>query len=149
MVAGVKQTGGGQVARVLELSSLEYKNSSSTERGIYVYNGYMIFVTRHHKAKRSINREFNVVRFLCVRGGQVVYKYLVYIRRFLEMLRREQSSYFGLVEPISQRHFLFQSEETPDKPWDSSCYTSILKKATTEVWKIPANTQPPTKYWIY
>jgi hypothetical protein len=64
MVAGVKQTGGGQVARVSELSSREYENSSSTERGIYVCNGYMIFATRHYKVKRSTNREFNVVRFL-------------------------------------------------------------------------------------
>jgi hypothetical protein len=141
MIAGVKQTVRGQVARVSELSSLEYENSSSTERGLYVYNGSMIFITRHHKAKRSTNREFNVVRFLCVRGGQVVFKYLVYIRRFLEMLRREQSSYLGLAEPLSQRHFLFRSEDAPDKPWDSSRYTSILKKATTEVWKVPANTQ--------
>ncbi len=141
MIAGVKQTVGGQVARVSELSSLEYENSSSTERGLYVYNGFMIFVTRHHKAKRSTNREFNVVRFLCVRGGQIVFKYLVYIRRFLEMLNREQSSCLGLAESISQRHLLFRSEEAPDKPWDSSRYTSILKKATTAVWKVSVNTQ--------
>lgn len=89
MLASVVQTVGGQVARVSELSSLEYENSLSIERGFYVYNGFMILVTRHYKAKRSTNREFNVVRFLCGRGGQVVFKYLVYIRRFLEILRRE------------------------------------------------------------
>lgn len=122
MVAGEKQTGGGQFARVSEFSGLEYENSRARDIRL---QGYMIFVTRHHNAKRSTNQEFNVVRFLCVRGGQVVYKYLGYIRRFLEMLRRKQSS------------FRFLSEETPDKPWDSSRYTSILKKATTEVWKNP------------
>jgi hypothetical protein len=79
MIAGVMQTVGGQVAQVSELFSLEYENGSSTERGLYVYNGFMIHVTRHHKAKRSTNREFNVVRFLCGRGGQVVFKYLVYM----------------------------------------------------------------------
>ena len=63
------QTIGGQVARVLELSSLEYENSSSIERGFYVYNGFIILVTRYYKAKRSTNREFNVVRFLYRRGG--------------------------------------------------------------------------------
>lgn len=116
MIAGIKQTVGGQVPRISELSSLEYENSSSTERGLYVYNGFMIFVTRHHKAKRSTNREFNVVRLLCARGGQIIFKYLVYIRRFLEMLKREQSSYLGLPESISQRHLIFRSEEAPDKP---------------------------------
>jgi hypothetical protein len=139
MIAGVFQTVGGQVARVSELFSLECKNGSSTERGLYVYNGFMISVIRHHKAKRSTNREFNVVRFLSVRGGQVVFKYLVYIRRFLEMLRREQSSH---PDPsMRPRDLLFRSDQTPDKPWDSSRFTSILKKATMEVWKTSANSQ--------
>jgi len=57
------------------------------------------------------------------------------------MLKREQSSYLGLAESISQRHLLFRSEEAPDKPWDSSRCTSILKKATTEVWKVSVKTQ--------
>ena len=92
MIGGMFQTDGGQVARVSELASLECGNGPSIERGLYVYKRSIIFITRYHKAKRSTNREFNVVRFLSARGGQVVFKYLVYIRRFLDMLRREQSS---------------------------------------------------------
>jgi hypothetical protein len=141
MIGGVFQTDGGQVARVSELASLECGNGPSTERGLYVYNRSIIFITRHHKAKRSTNREFNVVRFLSARGGQVVFKYLVYIRRFLEMLSREQLSCPEPSMPLSPRNLLFRSDQTPDKPWDSSRFTSILKKATTEVWNIPANTQ--------
>ncbi|KAH8746666.1 hypothetical protein F5882DRAFT_312281, partial [Hyaloscypha sp. PMI_1271] len=53
--------------RVLELFSLECENG--LERGLYVYNRFMISVIRYLKAKRSTNREFNVVRFLSVRGG--------------------------------------------------------------------------------
>jgi hypothetical protein len=71
MIAGVFETIGGQAVRLSELLSLECENGSSTECGLYVYNGFVIFITRHHKAKRSTNREFNVVRFLWVRGGLV------------------------------------------------------------------------------
>jgi hypothetical protein len=41
----------------------------------------------------------------------------------------------------TRRNGLFRSDQTPDKPWDSSRLTSILKKATTEAWKTSANTQ--------
>ncbi|KAH9204432.1 hypothetical protein DL95DRAFT_496407 [Leptodontidium sp. 2 PMI_412] len=140
MIGGVFQTDGGQVARVSELASLECGNGPSTDRGLYVYNGSIIFITRHHKAKRSTNREFNVVRFLSARGGQV-FKYLVYIRRFLDMLRREQSSRPDPTLSLLSRNLLFRSDQTPGKPWDSSRFTSILKKATTEVWKISTNSQ--------
>lgn len=51
MIAGVFQTVEEQVARLSELFSLECENGSSTERGLYVYNGFMISVIRHHKAK--------------------------------------------------------------------------------------------------
>ena len=135
------QTVRGQVTWVSELSSLEYENSSSIEYGFYIYNGFMILVTQHYKAKWSTNCKFNVVQFLYGWGGQVIFKYLIYIQQFLEMLRWEQFSHLGLAKPMSQRCFLFQSEEAPNKPWDSSHYMSILKKAITEVWKVPANTQ--------
>ncbi|KAE8549015.1 hypothetical protein EYB25_009398 [Talaromyces marneffei] len=60
LLMGVLYTTGGQVPRIPELSSLEYVNGPSTERGFYVWNGSIIYLTRHHKAKRSTNREFFV-----------------------------------------------------------------------------------------
>lgn len=83
MILGGLHTACGQVPRAPELLGLECENGSSTERGLYVWNGFMVYLTRHYKAKRSTNREFIVVRFMPVRLGYVLYKYLVYIRRFL------------------------------------------------------------------
>jgi hypothetical protein len=71
MIAGVLHTTAGQVTRAVEMFSLEYENGPATERGLYVYNGYIITLTRHHKAKRSINREFFVVRYLPARAGRM------------------------------------------------------------------------------
>ncbi|RKK69644.1 hypothetical protein BFJ68_g18433, partial [Fusarium oxysporum] len=55
-------TCGGQ-PRSPDLLSVRVRNHRTSERGLYIYNGYMIYVTRSHKAKRSTNREFVVARF--------------------------------------------------------------------------------------
>jgi hypothetical protein len=100
----------------------------------------MVYIIRHHKAKRSTNREFNVARFLPVQVGHILYKYLVYIRPLIEMLHREQSDRFKAA-PSPPSRFLFQSDPTAAKPWDPSRLTSALKKATQEVWREPVNSR--------
>jgi hypothetical protein len=76
MILGGLYTACGQVPRATEILSLECENSPSTQRGLYVWNGFMVYLVRHHKAKRSTNREFNVVRFL-------LYYYYYYYKSFL------------------------------------------------------------------
>lgn len=135
MLAGGLYTSGGQVPRAPEILGLECQNGPCTERGIYVWNGSMIYLTRHHKAKRSTNREFNVVRFLPVRLGHVLYKVLVYIRPFLELLDREEGNH------NRPSRLLFHLGRDHDQPWDASRLTAILKKATAEVWGQAVNAQ--------
>ncbi|KAF6783210.1 hypothetical protein CSOJ01_15923, partial [Colletotrichum sojae] len=79
---------GGQAARGTELMSVEHQNGSSTSRGIYVYSGTMVIVTRHHKSRHATNNEFQVARFLPAAVGRLLYLYLVYIRPFSRMLCR-------------------------------------------------------------
>ena len=99
----------GRLRECLSYLVLECQNGRSTERGLYIYNEFTISVTRHHKAKRSANKEFNVVRFPPVRLAHAMYKYLVCIRRFLEMLKREDFTPPDL--SVLQRHLLFRSEQ--------------------------------------
>ena len=140
MLLGGLHTTGGQVLRAPKLLSLEVQNGSATERRVYVWNGFIIYLTRHHKAKRSTNREFIVVRLLPVRLGYVLYKYLVYIRPFIEMLQREQ---FGDRElaVAPKRRLLFQLGHALDKPQEPSRLREVLKKATTTVWGRTVNSQ--------
>jgi hypothetical protein len=79
---------GGQKPRGTEYFTLQHCNGASSERGVYAYGGYMLYITRHHKAKHSTNQEFNVVRYLPYRARKLLYYYLVYIRPFKEMLHR-------------------------------------------------------------
>lgn len=46
----------------------------------------MMFLIRHHKAKRSTNREFIIARFLLVEIRHILAKYLVYIRPLVAIL---------------------------------------------------------------
>ncbi|KAI1525960.1 hypothetical protein PtrSN002B_011687, partial [Pyrenophora tritici-repentis] len=89
-VAGMCYLSGGQVPRVSELFSLACENTAASARGLYVYNARIVYLIRHHKAKRSTNREFYVARYLPARASQVVYYYLVYIWPFVRMLQRER-----------------------------------------------------------
>ena len=98
---------------------------------------FMVYLTRHHKAKRSNNREFYGVHFLPARRGRVMYKYPVYILPFPDMLQRVRDSYYKEVMPTR----LFRSGRDFDRPWDAARLTAILRKATTEVWGRPVNSQ--------
>lgn len=100
----------GQSPRVVELLSLECENGPNTNRGVYVWGSYMAYIIRYHKAKRLMNREFYVVRFLPIRLGHVLFKYLVYIRKVADLLRREQTGYdYSNLQP-SQVRLLFHSD---------------------------------------
>jgi hypothetical protein len=136
MLLGGLYTAGGQVPWAPELLGLEIQNSPFTEREVYVWNGFMVYLTRHHKAKRSNNREFYIVRFFPARLGRVMYKYLVYIRPFLDMLQRERDTYY---KEVVLTRLLFRSGRDLDRSWDAARLTAILRKATTEVWGRPVN----------
>lgn len=78
----------GQGPRTSELFTLECTNGPATWRGIYVYNGYMMYISRYHKSRNVTDRDFQVVRYLPYEAGRLVYYYLVYIWPFQDMLRR-------------------------------------------------------------
>lgn len=81
-------TFGGQVPRSTEIFSIELENSLGTSRGIYVHGRSMVYVTRHTKARRTTNREFQIARYLPREASELLLIYFVYIRRFAEMLRQ-------------------------------------------------------------
>lgn len=129
LAALLYMTGGGQ-PRGPDLLSLRHRNSGTAERGIYLYGGSMIYLTRNHKVKRSTNREFLVARFLPVQIGHLVFKYLVYIRPFVDLLIREQTFCSGECSP-----YLFRFRPDPGSPpWATSRLTSVMKRWTEKAW---------------
>jgi hypothetical protein len=101
------------------------ENGPNTSCGIYAWGGYMVYVIRHHKAKRLTNREFYMVRFLPVRLGHVLFKYLVYVRRVADLLRREQLGADRSAQQCLQTRLLFQNN---GRPWPTSRLTDVVTK---------------------
>ncbi|KAL0764704.1 hypothetical protein CaCOL14_012794 [Colletotrichum acutatum] len=128
---------GGQAARGSELASVQYQNGTSTPRGVYVYSGALVLITRHHKTRHTTNNEFQVARFLPDVVGRLLYLYLVYIRPFTSMLTRACLCAPGTPgAPI-----LFASPSRPDTPWSTDRLSKELLRATTQFTGQPINTR--------
>lgn len=94
---------GGQAPRTTEFFSLRCWNGASTLRGLYFHEDSILYVTRHLKARRAINREFQVARYLPKGDSLALATYLVYVRPLAEMIYR---SSFGADR---ERSLLFSS----------------------------------------
>jgi hypothetical protein len=116
----------GQAARSTELLSIECSNSRSSSRGVYVYQGRMMLVTRHSKARKSTNKEFQVARFLTKEDSQLLALYLIYVRPLAAVLQREC---YGL---SAKRRLLFCSSNDPNTPWGATKLSGALGKLTIE-----------------
>lgn len=126
---------GGQAPRLTELFSIECHNGPSTSRGVYVHAGAIVYVTRHSKARRLTNQEFLVARYLSHGDSELVAQYLIYVRPFVEMLRRV------CLGQIDGRRLLFSSAETPEQPWKTVVLTKALKKLSVDICGVPIGVQ--------
>jgi hypothetical protein len=118
---------GGQAPRATELLSLECSNGSSAPRGIYVHNGSILFVTRHSKARRTTNQEFQVARYLPNRESTALATYLIYIRPVVDLVYR------SCFDTDRDRKYLFSSIEDPATLWQISRFTRALRRLTQDV----------------
>jgi hypothetical protein len=139
MLAGGLYVEDGSCSRVRELFALECENGPFTGCGIYIWGGSVVYVARHHKAKRQTNREFYVVRFLSARLSRAMYLYLVYIRRLANLLRREQVGHSEVVQKGSDERNKRLLFHVNGKAWSTSYLTEILVKATSKIWNHAIN----------
>ncbi|PMD29294.1 hypothetical protein L207DRAFT_549890 [Hyaloscypha variabilis F] len=128
-----------------ELLSLEYCNGQLSQRGIYVYNGFMIYVIQYYKAKRSTNNEFTVIRFLLGRLGKLLFYYLTYIRLFIIMVEREIS--MSPTRVLSS--LLFCTFNKPHRLWPFTRLSDILAKSNTGLFEKPLNIRLYRQLSIY
>lgn len=137
--AGVAmQTQGGQAARWTELLSLWCQNTEHGPRGLFVYGSQLMYVSRHHKAKRSTNHEFIVARFLGAELSVALFKYLVYVRPFIDLLYRDVHR----IPLLSSSPLFFRSHPLPDsKPWSSTRFNQTLKTVTAKKWGQAVNSR--------
>lgn len=113
LLSGCMHVLSGQSARGPKLLSIEYENGPAALRGIFVHARRIIYVTRHHKARRATNNEFQIARFLPRPVGEVLFNYLIYSRLFVQMIRRR-----CLGVSMSSR-LLFFNHKSKDGLWES------------------------------
>jgi hypothetical protein len=121
---------GGQGPRGTECFSLLHCNEPSAERAIYVYNGYLICITRHHKSRRATNQEFIVACYLPHRAGDLLYYYLVYIRRFVEMLQRTCFTHVRANSGLLFYGDAVLGFSAIPRPWTTANLTKTFKQVT-------------------
>jgi hypothetical protein len=126
---------GGQAPRVTEFFSMLCWNGASSSRGLYLHGGSMLYITRHSKARKTTNQEFQVARYLPAKDSVALAIYLIYIRPLTDMIHR---SCFGTNK---DRKYLFSSVDDPDKHWKPSRLTAVLRKLTKEVASIEIGVQ--------
>ena len=135
MLFGGLYTSCGQAPRLREIVSLECENTSTGMRGIYVWNGSVIYIIRHHKAKRTTNHEFNVVRFLPARLGVVTVWYLAYIRRVASILQCELNKHIGQVNAAEDNLHLLTIRFLPPQTRQPT-HIKTYKRRIIEYFKI-------------
>lgn len=95
----------------------------------------MLYITRHSKARKTTNQEFQVARYLPTKDSVASATYLIYIRPLTDMIHR---TCFGTKK---DRKYLFSSLENPDKHWKPSRLTTVLRRLTKAVMGIEIGVQ--------
>lgn len=126
---------GGQALRGTKLFALEHCNSALTSRSVCVHAGKMALISQHHKARRTTNKEFHVVRFLLEELGKVLYYHLVFVRPFACMLYRT------CYNIDTDSTLLFSSLLKPKEPMKTSMISNLLQDQTTSTLGYPVGVQ--------
>ena len=85
----------GALARATELISIQHENDAQSQRGIFIENGMVAFVTAYYKGFGLSQRVKVVHRYVPREVGELVVYYLWLVEPFVQSLRlmaREQWS---------------------------------------------------------
>jgi hypothetical protein len=95
----------------------------------------MMYITRHSKARRITNQEFQVARYLPIKDSVALATYLIYIRPPTDMIHR------ACFDTNTDRKHLFSSAVDPDKHWKPYRLTAVLRKLAKDVCGIELGVQ--------
>lgn len=121
---------GGQPARGPELTTIKSQNSTTSARNIFLLHGQMMFVIEYHKARRTTNHAFYVVRYLPDAVGKMLFQYLVYVLPLAELIRRRQ---YVQQPENGVNHFLFRNIRDQSVCWKPEALTEILQQRSASL----------------
>ena len=104
---------GGQPARGTELGSIKFRNTSLSNRNIFLYRGMVCYTTEYIKPRSITALSYYVVRYLPKDVGEMVLIYLAFIRPFGIFLYNQINDMGG----ISDGDYLFNDDGKADECW--------------------------------
>jgi hypothetical protein len=127
----------GLPGRGSEICSIRLHNTALAIRHIFIRGGQILVIISYNKARTSNNYAFYIVRYLPLPLGLSVFKYIVYVRPFLDFLANQlhlpqyQHNEFFFPDPNHKKQHL--SSEQASKilrsltqdlttPWNLSLY---------------------------
>jgi len=124
---------GGQPPRTTELGVLKYCNSPLSLRNVYSKFGKALYLTEYHKKRSVVLNSYFIVRYLPEEVGQMLMRYIVFIRPFADSLYTELHPELNLHVRYGNDHYLFCSDETPEKPWDNGELCDVITAESKRV----------------
>lgn len=115
-------------ARGKELRIIQWADTATAIRNVFVYKGRIILVFSYNKATTRSNNSFYIVQFPCPIIGQVLFMYLTYIRPFSDFLVRQ----LQIVRDMGSNPHLFTRYKDASGCFNAaSCANSLLQSTTT------------------
>ena len=76
----------GMPGRGTEIGTIKWCNTQTAMRNVFVQHGQLLIIIEYQKAQRTTNNAFYVVRALPLAVGQLLFRYLAFVRPFAEAL---------------------------------------------------------------
>ena len=130
----------GLPARCSELFGLQIVNGTTRPRGFYLWGEKILYLVRHHKARRSTNHAFFVARFFPASAQSLILQYLIFIRPLVDLLLRKC---FDRPSP-SELSFVshpVQASQTTFRQWKTQDLTASLHHMSLHFLQIPLGVQ--------
>jgi hypothetical protein len=119
--------------RGTEVGTIKWCNTRHVSRNVFVYHGRLVLVLEYHKARAITNHSFYVARVLPTAVSQVLFRYLAYVRPFVEALSHQtqtqtqtQQRGAAAAAAAGSRAYLFADEE--GQPWRTSQLSSAVQQ---------------------
>jgi hypothetical protein len=106
----------GLPGRGIEIYSIRLSNTALAIRYIFIRGGRIMIIISYNKARTSNNHAFYIVRYLPLPLEQSIFKYLIYIRPFLDFLANQldlpqyQYNEFFFPDPNYKKEHLSSSQ---------------------------------------
>jgi hypothetical protein len=114
--------------RGTEIGSIRLLNTKLAIRHIFVREGRILIIISYNKSRASNNHAFYIVRYLPPGLDLSVFKYLVYIRPFLNFLANQLN-----VLQYQSTEFFFPDSNHKKKHLSSTQASNILKRLTQDL----------------